>query len=196
MSASGSSAMAELRSACWPVHQRLEKRLDIRTRFGSLGPYRAHIARMWGFCATLERNLEPALLREALPDYGSRRKLPSLTRDLIALGFEPAAVERLERCELPTLEDAAAALGSVYVFEGATLGGRTLLPLVESNMGLTAQHGASFLASYGAEVTPMWSRFGAALDAWCEDEARRASASAAAMRTFEALEVWLCGDRA
>jgi heme oxygenase len=186
------SAMAELRSACWPAHQRLEKRLDIKVRFGSVGPYRAHLAQMWGFCAGLEQAVAPAALAEVLTDYPSRRKLPLLTRDLLALGVEPNDSDSLERCELPACADVAAAFGAVYVLEGATLGGQTLLPLVSREIGVTAEHGASFLASYGADVAPMWQRFGATVDAWCCDPERRTSATRAAVRTFATLEKWLC----
>jgi heme oxygenase len=76
--------------------------------------------------------------------------------------------------------------------EGATLGGRTLLPLVRSRLGLTAEHGAAFLASYGENITSMWQTFAAALDAWCSIPQRQASAAAAAVGTFDALSDWLC----
>lgn len=196
MSAPGASAMAELRSACWPVHQRIEKRLDIKLRFGSLAPYRAHLEKMWGFCAGLEESVPATAFRSVLGDYDRRRKVPLLTRDLIALGHDAEGAAGLGRCDLLPRDDMAAAFGCVYVIEGATLGGQALLPLVESQLGLTAEHGASFLASYGADVGRMWAGFGASLEAWCCNAERRASAARAAIETFEALEVWLCGTRA
>jgi heme oxygenase len=196
VSAAYVSAMAALRLACWPVHQRLEKRLDIKTRFGSIAPYRAHLAQMWGFCAGLERGALPPAFEQVLTDYPVRRKLYLLTQDLTVLGLDTNCITGLDRCELGACADVAAAFGSVYVLEGATLGGQTLLPLVAREIGVTAGHGASFLASYGADVVPMWQRFGAAVDAWCCDPGRRASATQAALRTFETLEAWLCGTRA
>jgi len=61
-----------------------------------------------------------------------------LTRELFetAGGFDEA---------LPACEDTASAFGCAYVLEGATLGGRTLLPLVEARLGLTAASGAEVL---------------------------------------------------
>jgi heme oxygenase len=189
--------MDELRAATWPAHQRLEKRLDIKARFGSLPLYRGHLEQMWGFCAALEPRLEPWLRDAALPDCESRSKLPLLTHDLLALGVNAAALAHLPRCaELPDCPDSCAALGCLYVLEGATLGGRTLLPMVQVRLGLTAQHGASFLASYGADVRSMWQRFGSALDAWCAAAEQRSRATAAAVATFGALERWLCGRTA
>lgn len=190
-------AMAGLRSATWPCHQRLEKRLHVRERFSNVRDYGAHLQRMWGFCAPLEERLSPKLFGDALPDFESRRKTALLARDLIALGADAACVAALPRCRhIPRCEDVAGAFGSLYVFEGATQGGRTLLPLVENLLGLSATSGASFLASYGDEVPVMWRRFAGALESWCADPPRRAVATAAAVATFEALEDWLCGEPA
>ncbi len=186
--------MAALRSATSSAHQRLERRLDVKTRFSSLTAYRAHLEAMWGFCTELEQSLHVASFEGALPDYDRRRKVPLLTRDLLSLGAELDAIESLARCHvLPRPDDAATAFGCAYVIEGATLGGRTLLPLA-SRLGLTAEHGAAFLASYGDDLATMWSRFGLALDGWCCAPERRARAAGSAVLTFEALDTWLCGD--
>jgi heme oxygenase (biliverdin-IX-beta and delta-forming) len=80
------------------------------------------------------------------------------------------------------------------VLEGATLGGRTLLPLVERKLGLTAMSGAAYLASYGEAVGERWRAFGEALDSYCSTDQNLARAATAAAATFSALEAWLCGD--
>jgi heme oxygenase len=189
------SAIAGLRAATWTSHQRLEKRLDIKARFASPAAYRGHLVQMWGFCAGLEQKVAPDAFGDALTDYPRRRKLPLLTRDLAALGCDALSLESLPRCEsLPACPDTATAFGCVYVLEGATLGGRTLLPLVQKSMGLTAESGAAFLSSYGEAVTDMWRSFGAALDTWCATPVRRDLAAAAAVATFDALDHWLCGS--
>jgi heme oxygenase (biliverdin-IX-beta and delta-forming) len=186
------STIADLRAATWPSHQKLEKRLDIKARFSSLSAYRGHLERMWGFCAMLESLVEP-LLRDALRDFESRRKLPLLTRDLVATGSDPRSVEQLPRMDpVPACRDTAGGFGCLYVLEGATLGGRTLLPKVERSLGLAPTHGAEFLASYGDQVTLMWRTFGSALDAWCVDPDRNARARTAAITTFDTLADWLC----
>ena len=102
----------------------------------------------------------------------------------------------LPRCPpLSTPLDPAAAFGCAYVLEGSTLGGRVLLPLVADTLHLTADHGATFLASYGAEVPAMWQSFSAALDGWCCSLERQSRAVQAAVATFDALADWLCGPR-
>ena len=191
------SAIASMRAATWPSHQRLEKALDMGERLSNVDSYREYLERMWGFCAGLEQQLEPELVRHALPDYVSRRKLPLLGTDLTALGADPRSLTRLARCRaLPACPDLAAAFGCAYVLEGATLGGRTMLPLIHKRLGLTPQHGAAFFASYGENVSAMWRVFGAAFDRWCSAPQREASAAAAALATFEALNAWLCGGAA
>jgi heme oxygenase len=188
------SAIAELRSATWPLHQQLEKRIDVKTRFTDSVAYRTHLQKMWGFCATIERRLGEKPFGSALEDYPRRRKVPLLTRDLIALGATPESVRRLPGCDgIPDCPDPASAFGCLYVLEGATLGGRTLLPLVQDRLGLTEATGAAFLASYGEDVGPMWRHFGASLDAWCNTAQRCACASRTAVGTFASLGDWLCG---
>jgi heme oxygenase len=189
------SAIAELRVATWPSHQRLEKRIDFKSRLGSVDSYRAHIEQMWGFHVALEPRLASGVFGEDLTDYFLRSKVPLLERDLIALGPRVPPFAQLPRCHrLPACDDVAAAFGCAYVLEGATLGGHSLLPVVENRLGLTADHGAAFLASYGDAVQPMWRNFGQALDRRCSGNADRKRAAEAASATFAALERWLCGD--
>jgi len=187
--------MAELRSATWGCHQQLEKRLDVKNRFTDRGSYRSYLGKMWGFCAVLEGRLGQQTFGGALEDYDRRRKLPLLTRDLIALGCGADSVMRLPCCDfIPDLSDPAAAFGCVYVLEGATLGGRSLLPLVRDRLGLSADHGAAFLASYGDNVDSMWNMFRAAIEAWCGSEERRVRATQTAVAIFGSLDRWFCGS--
>jgi heme oxygenase (biliverdin-IX-beta and delta-forming) len=187
-------AMAELRSATAACHRRLERRLAINRRFSDPAPYKVHLERMLGFHAPLEQRLVGIRLQDALADLQARWKVPLLLADLTTLGESREQIDDLPRCPaIPAYGSIAAAFGSLYVFEGATLGGQTLLPFVERRLGMTAEAGARYLASYGADVSTMWSRFGVALESWCNDGTRRAVAVRAAVGTFEALEEWLCG---
>jgi heme oxygenase len=189
------SAIAELRRATWPSHQRLEKRINFKARLQSVGAYRAHVERMWGFYVVIEPSLTSGDLRGWLPDCDVRRKVPLLERDLAALGAEPSSGARLPRCgSVPACDDIDSAFGCAYVLEGATLGGRSLMPLVEARLGLTAESGAAFLASYGDAVEAKWRAFGEAIDRCCSTDRQRMRAAEAASATFSALEIWLCGD--
>jgi len=191
------SAIAELRTATWPSHQRLEKRIGFKARLETVGSYRTHIERMWGFHVALEPRLMSGVLSDWLTDSEARRKIPLLERDLMALGAERSGVALLPRCQsVPVCDDPASAFGCAYVLEGATLGGRSLMPLVETRLGLTPERGAAYLASYGDAVEERWRSFGKALDRCCAEDPQRARAADAAAATFAALELWLCGDPA
>lgn len=185
-----------LRSTSWPHHQRLEKRLDVKQRFSDAAAYRAHLELMWGFCVVLEAQVAPLLYPTPLDDFPLRQKPPLLERDLEYLGMAPQTIQRLPRCDsLPHSTDAASAFGCLYVLEGATLGGRTLAPLVLDRLRLTDRRGASFLASYGDDTPRMWQSFILALEVACSTPAAQERAAAAASATFVALEEWLCGSR-
>jgi heme oxygenase (biliverdin-IX-beta and delta-forming) len=186
------SATLELRSATRKSHQDLEKRLDVKTRFATLAGYSSHLRKMWGFYASFEQVLGTQSFGGGLSDYDARRKLPLLTQDLISLGNEHPQVLSLAVCATtPSCANPAAAFGCLYVLEGATLGGQTLSPMMHKRFGLTADCGAAFLCSYGAEVVGMWQRFIGSLDAWCFTPERRAVAARAAVATFKSLDEWL-----
>jgi heme oxygenase len=187
------STIADLRAATWPSHQKLEKRLNVKARFSTALGYRKHLEQMWGFCAPLEARIEQ-YIGAALPDFDSRRKMPLLRRDLSVTGATAPMIDALPRAQLAPCKETADALGCLYVIEGATLGGRTLLPLVTKSVGVSAGRGAEFLASYGDRVEAMWREFGLALDAWCADARRSMRAREAAVATFDSLSEWLCGD--
>jgi len=186
-------AVAELRAATAECHRRLERRLDIKARFSTRDHYRSHLEGMLGFQDPFEQQLSRQGFGKVIPDFQQRCKSALLVADLQALGGSPEAIASLPRClRLPSFRCEAAALGGFYVLEGATLGGRVLLPLVQRQLGVTAGSGGSYLGSYGEQVSSMWRRFSDAVEAWCTDSSRRRVAAAAAVGTFNALEQWLC----
>jgi heme oxygenase len=181
-------AMKFLKETTWDQHLQLEKRLAIKDRFSEISAYRDHLTQLWGFHAAAEAQWSGFLL-DSLDDYPARLKAPLLARDIETLGGAPPSV----LASVPPVADQIAALGGFYVLEGATLGGQHLLPIVQRKLGLSASHGASYLASYGPDVKAMWGRFCAVVDARCVTPEAREHASATARATFLALETWLCG---
>jgi heme oxygenase len=181
-----------LRKATERAHQRLERRVNVKTRFASPRTYKEYLALMYGFCGGIEAQLDARFFGAALPDYESRRKLPLLTHDLAHQGVAADELHLVPTCPgLPVCTDVATAFGCLYVVEGATLGGRTLVPLVESRLGCTPAAGAQYLASYGDQTTERWQQFSLAIDQWCRPPERFARAARAAIETFAALEQWL-----
>ena len=184
-----------LKEMTWDIHVRLEKRLAVKDRFSNVDLYRAHLSRLLAFHAAAEKQWG-GLLERVLDDYPARLKAPLLKLDIEALGGVLPESRALHKSwpRIPDAADSAAALGGFYVLEGATLGGRHLLPIVERKLGLSASHGAGHLASYGSEVQPMWRKFRATVEAECATPQTRDRAGAMARDTFLALETWLCGE--
>ncbi len=167
------------------MHLRVETCLDLEGSCATVDGYRKLLARMLAFHAPLEERLSHLDWAGTGVDFESRRKARLLRADLAALG---APSEGLPRAALPQLRSLAAGFGCLYVVEGSTLGGKIILRHVERALGLDAARGASFFASYRADVGPMWRAFGEAATAYCSTGPRVDEAVAAAIDTFEAFE--------
>jgi heme oxygenase len=93
---------------------------------GTPGSVEAHIqvlCRFFGFLEPWEALVMPRVA-DLHASLGDRRKVSLLRNDLRNLGLSESAISKLPRCTaLPALHDLPRALGSMYVFEGATLGG-------------------------------------------------------------------------
>lgn len=176
-----------LREATRPWHDSIERSLPLMRPGLTLSRYGAILARYWGFYGPWEAVVGEVLADEAF--FGPRRKLRLIESDLAALGIELAA---LPRCAgLPALDGRAAALGSLYVIEGSTLGGQLLSRHVRDCLGLGPGDGGAFLASYGPAVGEMWRATRARLGRDLAAPHALAAAVAAARSTFEAMERWM-----
>lgn len=182
------SAMEALKAGTHDLHKRLERRLAGVKRFSELAAYTDHLSRLSAYQAAAEAAWSP-LLSAVLSDFPARRKAHLLARDVMSVGGTISAWP-----EVPRFDGSYAVLGGFYVLEGASLGGQFLLLQVERHLGLNAEFGASYLASYGSNVRSMWARFGAELDAHCRSAAAIEVAVAAAQATFSSLEHCLSGD--
>lgn len=182
--------MFVLRRRTATAHTRLESVLQLTGHDLSVSRYRDVLMRMHGFYDLLEPRLDAMLdvPGSPVPDWPSRRKTPLLRRDLAVLGVAEATLAALPRPKVPAVPDVAAAMGVLYVFEGATLGGRFIVEQVASTEVPAAA--TAFFGSYGDEVGRRWSQLRHALRAWSgADEARVAACADTAEALFGALEV-------
>jgi heme oxygenase len=188
--------MLRLRRDTADCHSRAEQAVDLRASLSSRNDYRDLIARLHGFYAPLEDALErfagevPELL---IPQ---RRKTGLLELDLRSLGESAATIATLDRIDtLPRLGSVADAVGSLYVLEGATLGGRVITRLLDKQLGLSVHTGGAFFASYGERIDTMWQSFGQAAERCCDTAARQDAASNTAVATFECFTAWIRPER-
>lgn len=183
-----------LKRETWPLHERLERRLNLLGPAFTAERYVGLIIDFWGFYSPLESRLAnlPGL-REWMPDLERRFKTPQLEADLANLGIPPETFASIPLCaELPPLQGMAQALGCLYVLEGATLGGQVVSRHLRRSLGFEADNGASFFQGYGDRTGTMWRIFGERLAA-VESVLGpiEAEMTDAARATFETLERWL-----
>lgn len=182
-----------LREGTRTHHVGLERALNFTRADLRLDEYADLLQRFYGLYLPLEAALDGwATAWHGLGlEWAGRQKVPSLQRDLAALG-RVVTPETVPQCqELPRLDTLERSLGCFYVVEGSTLGGQLLSRHFHQHFGLTPQTGSSFFSSYGADVGPMWKSFQAALQTGVTTPDGQQQAVEAANETFVTFRRWL-----
>jgi heme oxygenase len=188
--APGSSALVALKAATQHEHDALDAALDLMNPELMADQYRRRLAAFLGIYVPLETALEDICgWSEHGIDLHERSKVNSLRADLISLGLEHP--DALPVCDsLPALSGIAAAFGSLYVLEGASLGGQIISRHVGKRLGYTATSGAQFFNGYGARTGEMWMSFRRAVDAYGAEPDVQEEMIAGALATFVAFRQW------
>ena len=160
--------------------------------------YADYLARQLGFYEPMEARLCAicAAAGAVRLDMEHRRKAQLIAQDLSALGHTAAELAQLPRCpasELPPLSGLQEALGCLYVFEGATLGGRYVHHHLSQRLPAIVERAGGFLRGYGPDTRSRWLEFGQALALYAQGP-RTIVRSAQA--TFLALHKWLLAGQA
>ncbi|WP_438480066.1 biliverdin-producing heme oxygenase [Oleiharenicola lentus] len=139
---------------------RTDTRLQHEQLEASLGLAKSraeHLAQLKGFLGFIEP-WEQATARSPLAEfYRGREKSAWLREDLKSFGLTDAEIAALPRCQhLPAVDSLPAALGSVYVIEGSTLGGQMISKHLETTLGFSGGSGYRYFRSYGADVGKKW----------------------------------------
>ena len=169
-----------LREGTRAEHDRLEDGLRLTDPALSPDRYREVLSRFHGFWAGWEPRVAAELADDAF--LAPRRRLALLRDDLRALGV---AAERLPVCPPPPLRGRGEAMGSLYVMEGSTLGGRVILKGLE-RIGVP-QDARSYFTGNGEATGTMWRAFLERLEA----ERDAAAVLRGAKATFQRLGDWM-----
>lgn len=156
-----SSAILQLlKSGTHAEHTALESRLSFLAEDVTEDQYRRVLTALYGFYLPWETSIRPWRLRlftARAEEPVRREKTPALVEDLnfyrISTGSLP--VYR----QTPPIHDLPAALGNLYVMEGATLGGQIIARNLEKKLGLHDRQGYKFFSGYGSETGAMWRVF-------------------------------------
>ncbi len=176
--------LAKLKEATRTQHENLENTVDVMNQMFSLEDYKTLLTKFYRFYAAIEPRVAANDLEKAGFDFAVRRKTPLLEKDLKALGIFEDAQNGLWT-DLPALDSTAKAFGSLYVMEGATLGGQVIMRHLKQHLDITPENGGAFFNSYGAEVGPMWKSFCATATEFAEANQDDETIVNAARETFD-----------
>jgi heme oxygenase len=177
--------MQRLRDETAALHARVEGFMDPDERFATRSSYIDLLHLLQPFYLKCETVLESLPWQEIGFNFESRRKEPLLVADLSAFGESVDGEKPDSHC--PICIDLASGFGTLYVLEGATLGGRILCKSLKSKLDIDADNGGSFYNGYGNLTQQRWKEFGIAAEAYCTGYPQRVdSALAAATATFTA----------
>jgi heme oxygenase (biliverdin-IX-beta and delta-forming) len=178
--------LAKLKEATRMQHDNLENTVDVMNRMFSLDDYKTLLTKFYRFYAGIEPRVAANDLISAGFDYEARRKTPLLERDLKNLEiFEQVQNEIQPWRDLPALDSVPKAFGSLYVMEGATLGGQVIMRHLRQHLDITPENGGAFFNSYGERVGPMWKEFCAVTNEYAEKAQEDETIINAAKETFD-----------
>lgn len=188
-----SSRHEQLRCATAEVHRCLEGRLQRAGYFASQAGYRRYLGAVAPLYAMLEATLEIAGAHRLVPDWPRRRKSDLILAELRADGCADGAAGRLcppvaARLDTMAAWGAGDVLGTLYVLEGATLGGAVLARRMRLR-GAAGSGTRCLLDPYGSECGAMWRTFLERLEAadlTHEDEAALGTRAGATFALFSA----------
>ena len=102
----------------------------------------------YGYFKPVEEKIEQYLSPNVVSDIAERRKAGTILKDMEFVG----AKSKPSLCDqLPAIENAAEALGAMYVLEGSTLGGKHICKMIEQKLPLTEKKGLGFFTGYGTK---------------------------------------------
>ncbi len=177
-----------LRRETAAAHARLESHLDLLQS----PPRPAHLRRVLAGFLGFHRVWEPSLAaRLEAPDFTTpRERATLLIADLQALGLSDTEIAALPDCAAAAglCEGRGRSLGSLYVMQGSTLGGRVISRHLGGACALPPE-GLQYFDPHGPKTGSMWAE---SLH-WIGElgQAESDAAVAGALDTFDLLLHWL-----
>jgi heme oxygenase len=178
-----------LRECTRDAHEEIEARVPLLSPGVSRDDYRTYLERMYGVHSAAEEQVHSSRrLREAIAlDLVARRRVPSLTADLVALGVPGASIAVLPRCAVPPVATPAEAMGVLYVLEGSTLGAVAIARALRERLPTAFALASAYVSAYGAETARRWREVQDALVRTAASTVEADVIVAHAKRTFDAL---------
>lgn len=183
---------ARLKTRTQPFHDRLESRLPLLNPYLTVEAYCTLLKQFYGFYRPLEAVFARAATGLLQGEVDRRRKVQWLVQDLMALGETTESIAGLPLCTtLPRVTTQARLMGSLYVVEGATLGGQMVRRFLQQSLDEQASGCCRFFLSYGEQVRPQWEAFLQSLAEAAEEPEHQGEIIESACETFLCFEQWL-----
>lgn len=111
----------------------------------------------YGFVAPIEQGISPHVNNSTLPDVAERKKLYLLTEAINSI-HQNSTIH--VATEVPQITSVCEALGAMYVLEGSTLGGKSIVRLLTQENRLSVNPSYyRYFNPYGDATGAMWTRF-------------------------------------
>lgn len=110
----------------------------------------------------LEERLARADVQQHFPElhFENRKKLPLIEKDLAELKIDEQKIDQMKPAgKLPDIEEPYGLLGTMYVMEGATLGGMVIMKALKKNDQLSGIENFHYFGCYGGDTGKQWKRF-------------------------------------
>jgi heme oxygenase len=182
-----SETLSYLRGITRSAHVAVENVLDLQGDDLTLERYRYVLGRLYGFWSTWEVQIGDLFGDDTF--LAPRRRAHLLAADLATLQMSQQALFKLARCPRLDLLDKRMALGSIYVMEGSSLGGRVILRNVERCLGDAAKASSTYFRGYGEHTGTMWREFLTRLEQ--SDPNNKVLIGRGALTTFESFGHWI-----
>ena len=180
--------LAKLKEATRAQHENLEGTVNVMDQMFSPEDYKKLLCKFYRFYSAIEPEIDKLDFSATGYDFDERRKLPKLEKDLKSLGVFEQASELPKWDGIPALDSKAQAFGSLYVMEGATLGGQLINRHLKEHLGISPDNGGAFFNGYGAETGPKWKEFTAIANAFAEDGTQDEVIINSAKQTFDSFK--------
>jgi heme oxygenase len=192
----GASVCEQLRHATHAAHVRINRHPYLCGLIKAgypLAQYQTLLAMYTALYAAVEAQVESFISRHNVTfDYRRRRKTEWLRDDVVHFGLNLLAPP-WQPPELPALlavADRGALIGTLYVIEGATLGGELIARHLQVHLELGPSCGARFFNGYGDALTTRdnWQAFCGFANSIDTDRNLQASAKVSAVHVFALIE--------
>jgi heme oxygenase len=181
--------LGKLKEATREQHENLENTVDVMNQMFSMDNYRTLLKKFYRFYSAIEPELARLEWTTVGYNFNDRLKVEKLATDLENLGMSAEEISKMSKWDhLPKLDSYAEAFGSLYVIEGATLGGQIIKRHLSEHLNLTPENGGLFFNGYGQQTGQMWKEFGSAITAFAEKNDKDETIVESAKETFDSFK--------